>query len=126
VSDFRRAAALRLAVKRFQSATQGVVRGCGLTAMQYLLLLVIAGTDPRDRLTRSQLAAALEVAPSTFSELLDRAERAGLVARVVAEHDARVSYVEATDKGHRCLMQAFTELRDEREALVSAALRAEQ
>jgi DNA-binding MarR family transcriptional regulator len=56
------------------------------------------------------------------SELLDRAETAGLLERTDAAHDGRVTHVHATVEGRRRLAKAFRELADERRTVAGTAL----
>jgi DNA-binding MarR family transcriptional regulator len=99
------------------------MRQCGLTYRQYLLLLVIESAPRGQRLTIGDLSGALKLAPSSMTELLDRGAQAGLLERVTADHDGRVSHVRATAEGRRRLVKAFRALADEREALAATAAR---
>ncbi len=119
--ELRAAADLRLAIRRFHSVTEQVLRECGLTYRQYLLLLVVESAPRGERRTIGDLSSALKLAPSSMTELLDRGEQAGLLERVSAEHDGRVSHVRATRKGRTRLVTAFRALADEREALAGTA-----
>jgi DNA-binding MarR family transcriptional regulator len=69
------------------------------------------------------LSSALQLAPSSMSELLDRGEQAGVLERVPASHDSRVFYVQATREGRRRLVKAFRRLAAERQALAATASR---
>jgi DNA-binding MarR family transcriptional regulator len=122
-NDLRKAADLRLAIRRFQAATERVVRECGLTYRQYLLLLVIESGPPGQPMSMGDLSNALKLAPSSITELLDRGEQAGVLERTGATHDSRVSHVRATVEGRRRLVKAFRALADEREALAGTAAR---
>jgi DNA-binding MarR family transcriptional regulator len=120
--ELRRAADFRLALRHFHAATDRVVRSCGLTPRQYLLLLILEST-PREKSTRiGELSAALGLVPSTVTELLDRAEAAGLLERADAAHDGRVTHVRATAEGRKRLAKAFRELEDERRAVAGTAV----
>jgi DNA-binding MarR family transcriptional regulator len=48
------------------------------------------------------------------TELVKRAEEAGLLARVRSSRDARVSLLRLTSEGERRLFQVFDALRDDR------------
>lgn len=98
------------------------MRSAGLTSRQYLLLLVIESSPRGDGVRLGDLANALEVVPSSVTELTDRAERAGLLERVHSADDGRVTHVRATREGRARLSTAFRELADERETLASSAL----
>ena len=71
----------------------------------------------------SDLASGLRLAPSSITELLDRGEEAGVLQRIDASHDNRVSYVRATREGRRRLVKAFRALAEERAALAGTAAR---
>jgi DNA-binding MarR family transcriptional regulator len=118
--ELRPAAEFRLALRRFHAATDRVVRSFGLTPRQYLLLLTVESWEPNDA-TIGSLAAALGLAPSTMTELLDRAERAGLLKRVQAGHDGRLFYVRTTPEGRRRLERAFLALAEERRQVAGIA-----
>lgn len=67
-------------------------------------ILVCREAARRDRLsppTVADIATALDVAHSTASRLVERAERAGAVRRVASEHDARMTAIELTERGRR-------------------------
>ena len=98
------------------------MRSAGLTSRQYLLLLVIESSPRRGGIRVGDLADALELVPSSVSELIDRAERAGVLKRVHAREDGRVTHVRSTTEGRARLRTAFRQLADERETLVSSAL----
>jgi DNA-binding MarR family transcriptional regulator len=121
--ELRNAAELRLAIRRLHAATERVVRETGLTYRQYLLLLVVESANERKPMSMSDLSSTLTLAQSSMTELLDRGERAGVLERVHAPHDGRVSHVRATPEGRRRLLKAFRRLADERHALAGTAAR---
>jgi DNA-binding MarR family transcriptional regulator len=98
------------------------VRSCGLTPRQYLLLLVLESSQPRKATRIGELSEALGLVPSTVTELLDRAEAAGLLERAGATHDGRVTHVRATAEGRKRFVKAFRELADERREVAGTAL----
>ena len=69
----------RLALRRFHAVTERAVRQAGLTSRQYLLLLVIESSPPRKPVRIGDLSDALGLVPSSMTELLDRAESAGIL-----------------------------------------------
>ena len=111
----------RLALRQFHAVTERAVRAAGLTSRQYLLLLVIESSPPRKPTRIGDLSDALGLVPSTMTELLDRAESAGILERVNSRQDARVTHVNATPEGRRRLAAAFHELADERRSLAGSA-----
>jgi DNA-binding MarR family transcriptional regulator len=54
------------------------------------------------------------------TELVSRAEEAGLLSREQSQTDARVAHLRLTDEGERRLENAFTQLAQERDNLRSA------
>jgi DNA-binding MarR family transcriptional regulator len=72
--------------------------------------------------TIGELSEALGLVPSTMTELLDRAEAAGLLERTDAAHDGRVTHVRGTAEGRKRLAKAFRELADERRTVAGTAL----
>src|SRR5205809_3166832 len=115
VADFR--AALRLFLRR----TERVARRSGLTPQRYLLLLMVKGApNGSEQSTVTELAERLQLAQSTVTELVSRAEDTGLIVRAQSESDARVAYLRLTAEGERRLELAFTALAIERANLREA------
>jgi DNA-binding MarR family transcriptional regulator len=114
-------AEFRAALRRFLRQSERVARRSGLTPQRHLLLLMIKGApDGRERSTVTELAQRLQLAQSTVTELVSRAEEAGLVGREQSSTDARVAYLRLTEEGERRLELAFTELSTERAQLRDA------
>ena len=75
-------AEFRAALRRFLRSSERIARQSGLTPQRHLLLLMIKGArDGSERSTVTELADRLQLAQSTVTELVRRAEEAGLVAR---------------------------------------------
>jgi DNA-binding MarR family transcriptional regulator len=68
----------------------------------------------------TELAQRLQLAQSTVTELVGRAETAGLLRRETSANDARVSFLRLTDEGERRLQSAFAGLEAERRQLHEA------
>jgi DNA-binding MarR family transcriptional regulator len=68
----------------------------------------------------TDVADRLQVAQSTATELVSRAEDAGLVQRSGSPKDGRVAVVRLTEAGDARLADCFLDLHDEREALAHA------
>jgi DNA-binding MarR family transcriptional regulator len=114
-------AEFRVALGRFLHETERVARECGITPRWYLLLLLIKGApDLSERSTVTQLAERLELAQSSVTELVHRAEEAGLLRREASEQDGRVAYLRLTAEGEERLGRAFQSLASERRALRGA------
>ena len=123
--EYQSAAKLRAALRRFLRISEKAAREHGLTQQRYLLLLMIKGAaDGSERSTVSELAERLQLAQSTVTELLGRAEEAGLVTRKASPDDGRVVFFSLTADAERRLAALVLELRKERRALarVVAAL----
>jgi DNA-binding MarR family transcriptional regulator len=115
VAEFR--AALRVFLRR----TERIARAAGLTPQRYLLLLMIKGAaDRSERSTVTELADRLQLAQSTVTELVARAEETGLLERELSSADGRVAYLRLSVEGERRLGQAFTDLASERRTLLEA------
>jgi DNA-binding MarR family transcriptional regulator len=115
VADFR------VALRRFGNESERVARENGLTPRRYLLLLMIKGApDLSERSTVTELAERLSLAQSSITELVARAEAAGLVRREPSSDDARVVHLSLTPEGERRFANAFRSLEAERDALREA------
>ena len=114
-------AEFRAALRRFLRQSERVARQSGLTPQRYMLLLMIKGSPSgREESTVTELAERLQLAQSTVTELVSRAEDARLVEREQSQKDARVAHLRLTEEGERRLVQSFTELAKERSALAAA------
>src|SRR5436190_4413738 len=100
LEDYLSAAALRAALREFSRRGERVAREEGLTPRQYLLLLMIRGAPDRsERSTVTDLASRLQLTQSSVTELVRRAEDAGLVEREPSADDARVTWLHLTGDG---------------------------
>jgi DNA-binding MarR family transcriptional regulator len=116
-----RVAALRASLRRFMRRTERMARRAGLTPQRYLLLLMVKGSPDRsEQATVSQLAERLQLAQSTVTELVTRAEESALVRRSTSPDDARSTIVTLAPEGERRLAAAFAGLESERRALLAA------
>jgi DNA-binding MarR family transcriptional regulator len=115
VADFREA------LRRFLRTSERVARQSGLTPQRHLLLLMIKGArDGSEKSTVTELAERLQLAQSTVTELVSRAEEAGLVEREQSQSDARVAHLRLTPQGEDRLERSFTALATERAQLREA------
>jgi DNA-binding MarR family transcriptional regulator len=116
--EYRSAAELRVALRRFLRLSEQVARRNELTPQRYLLLLMIKGSpDGTERSTVTELAERLQLAQSTVTELVRRAEAAGLVKREPSPHDGRVAFLSLTAEGERRLAGTVGDIGTERERL---------
>jgi DNA-binding MarR family transcriptional regulator len=113
--ELERAAGFRRALRRFLARTNEVSASAGLTSQRYDLLLAIK-TGENETSTVSELVTSLSLPQPAVTELVKRAEEAGLLERSVGE-DRRVSVLRLTATADQRLMQAFLALREERRQL---------
>ena len=115
--DIREAAELRASLRKFLRASERVAREEGLTPSRYLLLLMIQSAE-QGRSTVTELADRMQLTQSTVTELVTRAESAGLVTRSQSEDDARVFWLELTEEGQARLARAVARNGAERNRLI--------
>ena len=114
---YKPAARFRTELRHFLRRSEDCARTYGLTPRQYLLLLQIAAGD-EETLTVSELVTRLALTQSAVTELVQRAEDAGLVARRASSVDGRVSELRLTDEGARKLAGVHDALGPERDSLL--------
>ena len=120
-------AAFRSALRSFLRSSEQIARANRLTPQRHLLLLMIKGApDGSETATVTDLVERLELAQSTVTELVKRAEESGLVRREGAEHDGRVARLQLTDEGERRLARVFRAHEDERRRLLELVLEFEK
>jgi DNA-binding MarR family transcriptional regulator len=116
--DYEAAARLREALRRFARVTELVAREHGLTARTYQLLLMIrTGRQQPGRAGIAELEERLQLGRSTITELVLRAEAAGLVRRELDRDRRGAISVAITSAGRRELAKLVVALGDERERL---------
>ena len=114
-------AEFRAALRRFLRITERNARAAGLTPQRYLLLLMIKGApDHSEQSTVTELADRLQLAQSTVTELVRRAEEIGLVERERSSVDGRIAYLRLSAEGERRLASTFTSNDTERQTLLDA------
>jgi DNA-binding MarR family transcriptional regulator len=119
--EVARVAEFRSALRRFLRRSERNARAAGLTPQRYLLLLMIKGAaDHSEQSTVTELADRMQLAQSTVTELVRRAEETGLVERERSEIDGRIAYLRLTSEGERRLERSFTSNENERRALREA------
>jgi|SRR5712672_1721550 DNA-binding MarR family transcriptional regulator len=117
-SDYVAVAEFRAGLRQFLRRSERIARQAGLTPQRYLLLLMIKGAvDGSEQSTVTELAGRLQLAQSTVTELVRRAEETGLVEREQSNTDARVVHLRLTPEGSRRLELAYTGLATERSQL---------
>jgi DNA-binding MarR family transcriptional regulator len=119
MSDYVEAADLRSALRRFLRRSEEVSRRHELTPRQYLLLLMIKASEENGgHSTITELVDRLALTQSTITELVQRAEEAGLVSRAPSPVDGRVVHLSLSPTGAERLERAFRELGPERDLLL--------
>ncbi len=119
LGDYQEAAELRAALRRFLRRSEEIARRNGLTPRQHLLLLMVKGApDGSESATISDLVDRLSLTQSTVTELVQRAEDAGLLSRTPSPVDGRVFFLRLSEKGERLLAASVAEHGPEREALL--------
>jgi DNA-binding MarR family transcriptional regulator len=105
-ADFAALLRFRDGLRRFMRWSEEQARAAGLTPAQHQLLLAVRGHggDP----TIGDVAGHLLLKHHSTVELVDRAERAGLVRRAADPDDHRIVRVRLSPKGERRLAELST------------------
>ena len=117
-------AEFRFRLRRFLSFSEAASEELGVPAQQYQLIQVIASAPSDRAATVSYIAERMLLRHNSAVELVDRAERSGLVERVADESDHRRSLLQITAEAEAVLTQLVSrhiaELQREGPALVRA------
>lgn len=100
-----RLAEFRFQLRRFLNFSETEAERFGIAAQQYQLMQVIGALPPGESASISMIADRMILRHNSTVELVDRAERAGLVRRVSDERDLRRSLVMLTPHGESVLQQ---------------------
>ena len=111
--SYQAAAEFRAELRRFLRRSEDCSRAFGITPRQHLLLLQIAGA-PGGTTTVSDLVNTLSLTQSAVTELVQRAEAAGLVERTPSREDGRVVHLSLTRLGSEKLAAVHGALGPER------------
>ena len=118
--SFREAAELRAALRRFERRSAEILPAHSLTSTQYQLLLVVKTSESESGGAGfAEISERLQIARSTATELVRRAESGGLVERRLHPHDRRSLIVALTPKGSARLEAAVRDLRGDRARLMA-------
>lgn len=96
-------AEFRFRLRSFLSFSEAAAEKLGIQAQQYQLMQVIASLPNDQSASISFLAERMVLRHNSTVELVDRAEKAGLVARQSDPKDLRRSLVRLTPEGTRML-----------------------
>jgi len=119
VDELLRAAAFRSELRRFLRRSDELATDFGLTPQRYDLLLQLKAA-PDGHSTVTELGKRLHLRQTAVTELVKRAEEAGLVRRRRSEQDRRVFLLELTEDGYRRVTLVFNALRRDRAAFARA------
>jgi DNA-binding MarR family transcriptional regulator len=120
-------AAFRSALRSFMRSSERTARKHGLTPQRHALLLMIKGApDGSQTATVTDLVARLELAQSTVTELVKRAEEVGLIRREGSDTDGRVARLHLTAEGERRLARVFRAHEGERRRLLDLLVELEE
>lgn len=96
-------ARFRYALRRFLRFSERAAVRCGVTPQQHQLMLGVAGFTGRGSATVSELAEFLQERVHSVVELVERAERHGLVRSKKSSADRRVVVVSLSRQGMEIL-----------------------
>ncbi len=108
-SCIKELAAFRFELRQFLAFSEMASERAGIQAQQYQLMQVIAAMPAGQQSSISYLAERMVLRHNSTVELVDRAERAGLVERRNDARDLRRSLVVLTPKGEEILRQLVKE-----------------
>jgi DNA-binding MarR family transcriptional regulator len=110
-------AEFRYRLRRFLAFSEVAAEAAGISAQQYQLLQVVSAVPVGQECSISYVAERMVVRHNSAVELVDRAEKSGLVRRVADESDHRRSLVEITERGgelvSRLVVEHLTEIEAE-------------
>ena len=117
IPRLRELAEFRFQLRQFLSFSEISSERHGIQAQQYQLLQVIAAAPSGQPASVSYLADRMVLRHNSTVELVDRAERAGLVRRHTDERDLRRSIIKLTPTGEQVLRMLVAEHVQELERL---------
>lgn len=119
--ELQLAAAYRTALRHFVRRTEAAAAQAELTPERYdLLLMIAAAADAGAEATVSELKHRLALRQQAVTELVKRAEEAGLVERERAVHDGRVFHLHLTAEGEARVAHVVRALRSDRASVAAA------
>lgn len=109
LSRLRDLAEFRFQLRGFLSFSETASEACGVAAQQYQLMQVIGALPEGKDASISYIAERMVLRHNSTVELVDRAERAGLVQRRSDERDLRRSLVQLTPHGKTIMEKLVVE-----------------
>ena len=101
-------AQFRFELRRFLHFSETSAEAQGISAQQYQLLQVVETAAGAGRVAISTIAERMVLRHNSAVELVDRAERSGLVQRLSDATDLRRSLVVLTEQGRNVLFEVAT------------------
>lgn len=111
--EFEALASFRFGIRQYLRFSEETARAHGVTPQQYQVLLALKGFPGREWATVGELAERLQLRHHSVVELLNRAQRQGLVQRTPHPTDWRAVRVELRPDGERILARLSTLNRDQ-------------
>jgi DNA-binding MarR family transcriptional regulator len=118
-AEFEALSEFRFQLRRFERFSEDVVQACGITPLQYLLLLHVKGFPGRNFATVGELAERLQAKPHGVVALVTRCEERGFVERRPGETDRRQVHIHLLAEGERMLKHLAELHRSELQSLGS-------
>jgi len=111
--DYEALARFRFGIRRYLRVSEEIVRSHGLTPQHYQLLLALMGFPGREWASVTELADLIQLRHHSVVELVNRAQKQGLVRRAAHPTDARAVQVSLTEEGEIVLGRLSALHRDE-------------
>jgi DNA-binding MarR family transcriptional regulator len=102
-AEFEALSEFRFQIRRFERFSENAVQACGITPLQYLLLLHVKGFPGRTFASVGELAERLQAKPHGVVALVTRCEENGFVERRQSTADRRQVEIHLTLEGERLL-----------------------
>jgi DNA-binding MarR family transcriptional regulator len=102
-TEFEALSEFRFQIRRFERFSEDAVQACGITPLQYLLLLHVKGFPGRAFATVGELAHRLQAKPHGVVALVTRCEENGFVERRQGSADRRQVEIHLLAAGEKIL-----------------------
>jgi DNA-binding MarR family transcriptional regulator len=118
-TEFEALSEFRYQIRRFERFSEDAVQACGITPLQYLLLLHVKGFPGRAFATVGELANRLQAKPHGVVALVSRCEENGFVERRQGSADRRQVEIHLLAAGEKVLRHLAELHRTELQSLSS-------
>ncbi len=112
-AEYQALALFRRRLRSFLHFSEEAAKAAGLTPAQHQLLLAIRGADTSEPPTIGDVAEWMKLRHHSAAELIDRAEKAGLLRRCPDQSDQRRQRLMLTDLGEAKLADLSVMHREE-------------